>query len=92
MFYTVYQTTNRVNGKIYVGKHQTKDLNDGYLGSGKRLKNAIKKYGLEKFSKRILFIFDNEEDMNKKEKEIVSEDFCDRKDTYNLCIGGKRWV
>lgn len=37
----VYMTTNLVNGKRYIGQHTTENLNDGYLGSGKILKNAI---------------------------------------------------
>lgn len=36
-----------MNGKVYVGKHQTKDLDDTYLGSGKYLNRAIKKHGRE---------------------------------------------
>jgi hypothetical protein len=31
MFYTIYKITNNVNGKVYIGKHQTKDINDGYM-------------------------------------------------------------
>lgn len=64
--------------------HRTNDLNDGYMGSGKHLRRAIEKYGIENFSKEILHIFDNPDDMKKKEKEIVviSEQ------TYNLCEGG----
>ena len=46
--FTVYQVTNLVNGKVYIGKHQTKDLNDNYMGSGKLIRAAIKKYGLQK--------------------------------------------
>lgn len=88
MKYTVYQITNNVNGKIYIGKHQTKDINDGYMGSGKMLKRAIKKYGIENFTKDILHVFDTEEEMNEKEADLVTEEFCLRKDTYNLCIGG----
>ena len=89
MFYTVYRIINNINGKIYIGKHQTKKLNDGYMGSGKYLKRAIAKYGIENFSKDILFLFDNEYDMNLKEAELVTEDFCLREDTYNICSGGK---
>lgn len=85
MYYTIYKTTNLINNKFYIGKHQTTDLKDGYLGSGKFLKRAIKKYGIENFKKEILHIFNNEEEMNQKERElvIISED------SYNLCEGGK---
>ena len=89
MFYTIYKITNTLNGKIYIGKHQTKDLNDGYIGSGKHLKRAQAKYGIENFKKEILFQFDNEAEMNAKEAELVTEEFCLREDTYNLCPGGR---
>lgn len=89
MHYTIYKTTNLANGKIYIGKHQTTDLNDGYLGSGKLLKRAIEKYGIESFKKEILFVFDNESDMNTKEAELVTSDFILREDTYNMCVGGQ---
>lgn len=85
MFYTVYKITNIINGKYYIGKHQTTNLDDGYMGSGKILKRAILKYGIANFTKEILNIFETEEEMNAKEKELVviSEE------TYNLCEGGK---
>jgi len=59
------------------------------MGSGKYLKRAIAKHGLEAFSKEILFVFNTEEEMNAKEAEIVTEEYCLREDTYNLCPGGK---
>lgn len=85
MYYTIYKTTNLINGKFYIGKHKTKILEDNYLGSGKLLKRAIKKYGIENFKKEIILICSSEEEMNVKEKELVvlSED------SYNLCSGGK---
>lgn len=88
MFYIIYKITNQLDGKIYIGKHQTKDLNDGYMGSGKMLKRAIEKYGLENFSKEILFQFDNEFDMNIKEAELVTKEFVKENTNYNLCPGG----
>ena len=89
MLYTIYKITNLLDGKIYIGKHQTKDLNDGYMGSGKILRRSIAKHGIENFKKEILFQFDNEADMNAKEAELVTEEFCLREDTYNLCPGGQ---
>ena len=88
MFYTIYQITNIVNEKIYIGMHQTKDLNDNYMGSGLKLRNAYNKYGIENFKKEILFTLDSREEMIQKEKELVTEEFCRRHDTYNICIGG----
>lgn len=89
MYFTVYKTTNLLNGKFYVGMHKTSNIDDEYLGSGKVLLNAIKKYGKENFKKEVLFVFDNEEDMKEKEKEIVTEEFLKNNDVYNLCEGGK---
>lgn len=48
----IYKTTNLENGKIYIGKDMHND--PLYLGSGKLLKQAIKKYGKEMFIKEIV--------------------------------------
>jgi len=89
VYYIVYQTTNIKNGKIYIGKHQTDFLDDGYIGSGHFLNRAIKRYGLQNFKREILFVLKTEQEMNAKEAELVSEEFCDRRDTYNICPGGQ---
>jgi hypothetical protein len=89
VFYTIYKTTNLVNNKFYIGKHQTKEPNDTYLGSGKYLGRAIEKHGRENFHKEILHIFDTEEEMNAKEVELVTENFVKEDTNYNLCPGGQ---
>lgn len=84
----LYKITNIINGKIYVGIHKTKDLEDGYMGSGKMLKDAIKKYGIDNFKKEIIEFFEDYNSALEKEKEIVNEEFIKRNDTYNLRLGG----
>jgi group I intron endonuclease len=89
MKYTIYKTTNLISGKYYIGKHQTEDPCDNYLGSGNYIRRAIDKHGKENFVKEVLYIFDTEEEMNAKEAELVTDEFCLREDTYNICPGGK---
>lgn len=89
MYYLIYKITNTVNNKIYIGKHQTNNKNDDYMGSGKILKKAIEKYGIDKFKKEILFECNSLEEMNEKEADIVDEEFVARLDTYNVKLGGQ---
>lgn len=87
-YYTVYQITNLLDGKIYIGAHQTKKLDDGYMGSGIRIKLAIQKYGEEHFHKEILHVLSSADEMYEKEAELVTEEFVASTDTYNLKTGG----
>ena len=89
MKYTIYKTTNKLNGMFYIGKHQTENPNDEYYGSGLHLMRAIAKYGKENFQKEVLFIFDNEQRMNEKERELVNEDLVNDPQCYNMMIGGE---
>jgi hypothetical protein len=88
MYYTIYKISNNINGKIYIGSHKTKNLDDGYMGSGKYLNYAQEKHGMENFEKEILFIFDTPELMYAKETELVTEEFIAEENTYNLKVGG----
>ncbi len=88
MFYLIYRITNNINNKIYVGSHKTKNKDDGYMGSGKYLKHAINKYGVENFTKEILFEFATAKEMYDKEAEIVDDNFLAEENTYNLKRGG----
>lgn len=88
MYNIVYQITNLINGKIYIGIHKTNNKDDGYMGSGKLIKRAIEKYGIENFSKTILFESSNYEECRIVERNLVDNEFCKRENTYNISIGG----
>lgn len=83
----IYLITNNLNGKIYVGKHSTDNLEDGYMGSGKLLHRAYNKYGKEHFSKKILAFADTEEKLNWFEKFYIKK-YHARTNGYNLTDGG----
>lgn len=83
--YCVYLTTNKINGKTYVGQHRYRKLYDGYIGSGSYLKKAIKKYGKENFEIEYLETDLTEEEVDWYEKWYINVLNPD----YNLQIGGQ---
>lgn len=88
--YLIYKITNNINGKHYIGQHKTNNVFDNYAGSGSLIIKAEEKYGLSAFTKEILFDFDNFNDMNDKEIELVQLSNCWPQDkmSYNLVLGG----
>lgn len=83
-----YKITNNLNGHFYYSVHTTTNLNDHYMGSGKALHQAYKKYGKENFTKEIIKYFDTYDEALKYEAYIVNEDMIKNKMCYNLVIGG----
>lgn len=77
MYYYTYKITNTINDKIYIGVHQTNDVHDDYMGSGKYLKHSQNKHGIENFKKEILEYFNNSTDMYNIAQSIIdSEKYC----------------
>ena len=87
-YHFIYKTTNLKNNKFYIGMHSTSNLEDGYLGSGKRLWFSIRKHGKENFKIEILEYFQTREELAKREKELVNEDLLKDRLCMNLKPGG----
>jgi hypothetical protein len=68
--------------------HSTDTIEDGYLGSGWILKDAISKYGVDKFTREVLYVFETRREAMEMEASIVDNEFVSRADTYNLVVGG----
>ena len=92
MYFVIYKVTNKINGKYYIGRHATKNLNDSYMGSGKGITNAIKKYGVENFSKEIIAETTSREKLWDLEKEIVNSNVVKDPMSYNMAFGGKHYL
>ena len=85
----VYKITNLLNNKIYIGKHSTDDINDGYMGSGTLLKRSLKKYGIENFKKEYLAFCDTEDKLNFFERFYIKKYNSNNSNIgYNLTYGG----
>ena len=84
----LYKTTCLVTGRYYIGMHSTSNLEDGYMGSGKRLRYSIRKYGVENHTKEILEFFDSRELLVEAEKTAITTDMlCDAM-CMNIMSGG----
>lgn len=91
MYGFVYITTNHVNGKQYIGqrKYDKQGKWKEYLGSGVVLSKAIKKYGLENFSKEIIENCETKEELNAREKFWINYfNAVDSDNFYNIAKGG----
>lgn len=85
----IYKTTCNVTGKYYIGMHSTNKLEDGYMGSGKRLRYSINKYGKENHTKEILEYLHSRETLAKREREIVNKELIKEYLCMNLIVGGE---
>lgn len=93
----MYETTNLINGKKYIGKRSCncEILEDTYLGSGKILKKSFNKYGKENFSKRILEICASEQEAFEREIYYIAKfNAVKSENYYNIADGGQgaTWI
>ena len=84
----VYKTTNTVNGYIYIGSHTTDNMDDGYLGSGKLLLQAIGRYGVDKFERKVLKEFATHEEAKLLEGQLLAHALKTIVKIYNISTKG----
>lgn len=88
-FFYIYKTTCKVTGRYYIGMHATSNLEDGYIGSGRRLKYSIQKHGLENHTKEILEFLPDQTSLVNREIQLVNEDLLMDPNCMNLMKGGE---
>jgi hypothetical protein len=69
MQHFIYKTTH-ISGKYYIGRHSTKNINDGYLGSGRWVKSIKEKSNL---SREILEYCDDDKELIEKETLLIEQ-------------------
>lgn len=87
-YFYIYKVTCLVNNKFYIGQHTTKNLNDGYMGSGKIKKLSIKKYGRENHFFEIVEFLESKDSLKKRESEIINEEMLSNESCMNIQLGG----
>lgn len=90
MYGYIYKTTNKINGKIYVGQKVSNIFIESYRGSGIVLKRAINKYGVDNFVTDVLEWCETKEDLNLREKYWIKQlNATNSYIGYNLADGGQ---
>lgn len=87
----IYKTTCLVTNKYYIGMHSTSNLEDGYMGSGKKIRASIRKHGKENHKREILEFFASKELLIEGEKKAITSEMLSDKMCMNLMSGGTGW-
>lgn len=86
-FYYVYKIIFP-NGNYYIGLHRTKNLNDGYSGSGVLLHREFSRCNIDEVVKEILIFCDNEKEVLEEERKIIGKLYLTDLKCLNLVEGG----
>ena len=86
--HVVYKTINNVTYHYYYGVHSTNNVMDSYIGSGSKLREALRQYGRAAFSCHILAIYTVRHEAYAHEREIVNELLVADPMCYNVALGG----
>lgn len=95
--YIIYKVTNKINGKIYIGKtynlEKRKKQHIGDIDNGLPFHNALKKYGIDNFEWEIVDKANSDSEIREKEIQWIKK--CNscisfpNSNGYNITLGGE---
>ncbi len=88
-FHYIYITTNNISGMKYVGQHSTDNLNDNYIGTGRKFIESIKKHGKQNFRKEILEYGNSADELDELEIKYIKSNNTLYPGGYNMTSGGE---
>lgn len=68
--------------------HSTNNLEDGYLGSGKRLLYSVRKHGNANHFREIIEFLPDRKSLSSREKELITEEMRQDINCMNIAPGG----
>jgi hypothetical protein len=83
----LYKITDIVSGKFYIGKHRGR-IQQGYWGSGMRIRRHIKKHGRQNMKYEVLIIANEQYILDLERKYVTDEFIKSNPNCLNLCKGG----
>lgn len=78
----IYKTTNKINGKIYIGQHARSRFTTKYKGSGTLIQGAFIKYGRENFIVELVERCKDQQQLDEREEYWIT-----KLDSRNPLIG-----
>ena len=94
MTHYVYVIVNKINLKLYFGSHSWsgEGLDPNYYGSGRIIKQAVKKYGKDNFIVYPIKFYDNVEECRNAEEELLKQyDIANNQYCYNIKNSAIGW-
>lgn len=94
MFFYTYKVVllkGSLAGKYYFGQHKTKNLNDGYIASGKKVCDYFRKYSKVEgvtYVRQIIAFYNDEDELNQAENLLIGDLYRTDPNCLNLRAGG----
>lgn len=86
----IYKITNTITNKIYIGQRKSQELDESYWGSGRLIKQSIKKYGLDAHNRELIEFCETIDILNEREKYWIKYYNCLTPNGYNIAVGGNQ--